>query len=504
MGEASQPRVVLGGLSILGASLAFAASLAAQEPGRLTLEPYTLRSYDGRSEVAELGKLSVPESRDSVNGGGVTLAFIRLRSTSPAPGPPIVFLMGGPGIPASVMAPIPPYWQLFQRLRIAGDVILLDQRGVGLSSPQLDCPPAPQPLDSALFSSRAALVAAFRNVYASCAAYWRAHGVHPRAYSVAASADDIEDLRRALGAERVSLLGFSYGTRLALEFARRHPSRLDRLVLQGPEDPDLRYRSSLTLDSLLGRLAELAAVDSSSSSFSAGLRGRLAALLDSLARTPAVVRVRTPAGDSLTVAVGREGLQALVAERVGDRSLPALIATLERGDTRLLAERVQAVYGAIAAGGGSLMGRAADCSAPPSEARVARTDTESGRSILGLLYDNAVVTRGFCEALGLAGQPSSAGPRRASTVRVPALVIVGQLDSQTPVGNAQVIAGALRGSVRLVVENGEHELLTDSVVQAAVLDFLAGRDVSGRRLRVGAPRFLSIEQALNPPRRRGP
>jgi len=61
----------------------------------------------------------------------------------------------------------------------------------------------------------------------------------------------------------------------------------------------------------------------------------------------------------------------------------------------------------------------------------------------------------------------------------------------------------LPGSATLVVANGEHELLTQSVVQDAVTDFFAGRDVSGRRLRVDPPRFLSLERALQPPRRPG-
>ena len=477
------------------------ASLAAQEPPRLVIEPYTLRSYDGRSQQIELGRLTVPESRDRAHGATISLAFFRLTSTSPSPGSPIVFLMGGPGIPATVMAPIPPYWELFDRLRAVGDVILLDQRGVGLSSPKLDCPALTRPPDSSLLSSRSALVAAFRNALASCASQWRERGSDPTAYTDDASADDVDDVRRALGAERVSLLGFSYGTRLALAFARRHPDRLDRLVLQGPEDPDLRYRSSLTADSLFAQFARLAAADSASAPFSQDLRRRLGALLALSSRTPFVVHVRSPRGDSLSIPVGKEGLQALIAERVGDPRLPALVATLERGDKRLLVQRVEAMYGGIAAGAGSLMARAVDCSALPSGARTARVDAQSKRSILGLFFDNQVVTRGFCDALGEGGPADH--PRGRVSLTGPALIIVGQLDDQTPMGNAAVVAGSFSGSVRLVVENGGHELLTAGVVREAVVDFLSGRDVSGRHLRVDPPRFLSIEEALRPPRRPG-
>lgn len=476
-------------------------SLAAQQPPRLTIEPYTLRSYDGRSQQVELGTLAVPESRDRANGATVTIAFLRLRSTSPSPGSPVVFLMGGPGIPATVMAPIPPYWDLFDRLRAVGDVILLDQRGVGLSSPNLNCPPLTQPPESSLLSSRSALVAAFRNALASCVSVWRERGTDPRAYTDDASADDVDDVRHALGAERVSLLGFSYGTRLALAFARRHPNRLDRLVLQGPEDPDLRYRSSLTADTLFSQFARLAAEDSASATFSQDLRRRFSALLASFSRSPIVVRVRSPRGDSLSIPISKEGLQAIIAERVGDPRLPALVATLERGDTRLLTQRVEAMYGGIAAGAGSLMARAVDCSALPSVTRTAEVDAEGERSILGLFFDNQVVTRDFCDALGDRGAADH--PRGRLSLTGPALIIVGQLDDQTPMGNAAVMAASLSRSVRLVVENGGHELLTAGVVRDAVVDFLSGRDVSGRHLRVDPPRFFTIEEALRPPRRPG-
>ena len=502
MDATPRARLVTARSMLAAALLVAAAPLPAQAPP-LRVEPYTVRSYDGRSEQAELGTLTVPESRGRPGAATVTLAFLRLKSTSSTPASPIVFLMGGPGIPATVMAPIPPYFELFERLRATADVILVDQRGNGRSSPSLDCPAPLSPPDADLLTSRAALVEAYRRAYVACAAYWRGRGVEPRDFGLDASADDLDDLRRALGAERLSLLAFSYGTRLALDYARRHPSRLDHMVLQGPETPDLRYRSPAQLDALFGRLADFAAADSASAPFSTDLRGRLAALLAALARVPDTVRVRSPGGDSVNLAVGPEGLAAIVAEHEADPRLPALVATLERGDTRLLAQRAAAIYAGVASGGGSLMGRAAECSTPASDARVAAVAHEAAGSLLGVPYDDGVVIRAFCSSLGMAGRPwrdAGPGPR---AFRGPALVIVGDLDTQTPMSNAAVVARALPGSATLVVANGKHELLTQSVVQDAVADFFAGHDASGRRLRVDPPRFLSIQEALQPPRRPG-
>jgi pimeloyl-ACP methyl ester carboxylesterase len=237
-------------------------ALVAQTNTGIAWEPYVLRTYSGQSHNLQLGRLRVPESRARASGASVTVAFLHLASTSPTPGSPIVFLMGGPGVPASIMAPIPPYWALFDSLRSVADVILLDQRGLGLSAPKLDCPPAPERPDSALLTSQAAFVTAYGKVIANCAAHFRAQGVDPLAYSDAAIADDVDDIRSALGVARVSLLGFSYGSRIAMSFVRRHPEHVDRVVLQGPTDEQTMYRSSLAFDSLFARVARAADADS--------------------------------------------------------------------------------------------------------------------------------------------------------------------------------------------------------------------------------------------------
>ncbi len=58
------------------------------------------------------------------------------------------------------------------------------------------------------------------------------------AYSLDLLVEDLEQLRRAWGVERLSLVGHSFGTILALEYAAAHPERVERLVLAAAA-PDL-------------------------------------------------------------------------------------------------------------------------------------------------------------------------------------------------------------------------------------------------------------------------
>lgn len=480
------------------ALLAAAQPAAAQAPA-LTLEPYSLQTYDGQTHGIELGKLTVPESRAHPTGRNITVAFLRLKSKSATPRSPIVFLMGGPGIAASVMAPIPPYWQLFDALRAASDVILLDQRGLGLSSPRVDCPSLPTPLDTGFLSSHATFIASYRSVLASCAEYWRGRGIDPRAFTDAEIADDIDDIGRALNARRLSLLGFSYGTRLAMTFARRHPDRLDRIVLQGPTDADLEYHESLTYDLLLTRLARYAAADNVSAPYSANLVARTKALFERADRQPVAVKIRRMTGDSVTVPVGGDVLRGLVSGHVVDVRLPALVATMERGDNTILTRWVESLYNDFNGGAGTLMARAVNCSSAPSAARKARVDRNTRRSIFGAAFDNFAADSSFCSVLG--GDPGKPQVHLRKPLKSRALFVTGELDDRTPIGNDMILSSEFRERIRVRVPNGGHELLPDPAIRELVTDFFLDRDVRGRSIRLDPPHFLTIEAAKLPPRR---
>ena len=126
----------------LPATLFLFSLVSAQTPpaelkdGDLKFEPFTI-SYEGQNVIAELGRLVVRENRSNPSTRLIELAFVRLKSTAEKPGYPVVYLDGGPGSSAINIARVPDYMRAFMKLREVGDVILLDQRGVGRSKPNL-------------------------------------------------------------------------------------------------------------------------------------------------------------------------------------------------------------------------------------------------------------------------------------------------------------------------------------------------------------------------------
>lgn len=465
--------------------------------GRVAFEPYVFKSFDGKEVPAELGRLWVRENRATGSTRLVQLAFVRLKSTSAEPAAPVVWLAGGPGVPGIVMARVPVYFRFFDRLREVADVILLDQRGTGMSSPSLACPRVSPPAD--VLESEDKWLRAYTTLTRACAEHWRAQGVELAAYNTDAGADDLDDLRRALGAERISLVGHSYGTVLAQAALRRHSRHLQRVVLANTDGTDNLLALPSVWDLLIKKLSYLAAQDAAVNKIIPDAEALYRRVLDKLSRTPVSLnvtdaRTRSP----VNLRVGKVGLQWLVRLAMNDARtypvLPALFHTIDQGDYTLLARRVESLYNDF--GGRSPMATASDCSGGWSAERLAQAQREAA----GALFSNVNLQwkSDICKSVIAATNPTkntNTPPPSRVWSTVPALFVSGTLDTNTPPFQAEEVRWGLPNSAHLVVENGGHETLPSEEVQRVVVDFFKGLDVRGRVVTFERPRFLSVEEA---------
>lgn len=168
------------------------------------------------------GTLFVPENRQVEGSYVIELAVAILPSTAANPAPdPVIYLEGGPGGSALIN------WEdwMDSALRQRGDLILIDQRGTGYSSPTLDCVEL-NDLDE-------------DNPTAACRERLVNDGIDIAAYNSAENADDIADLIVALGLEEANLLGSSYGTRLALTVLRDRPERIRSAIIEAVYPPNV-------------------------------------------------------------------------------------------------------------------------------------------------------------------------------------------------------------------------------------------------------------------------
>jgi pimeloyl-ACP methyl ester carboxylesterase len=483
-----------------GQKPAAGASSEAPRPAAITWEPYTLESFDGGQHAAELGRLWVRENREKNRGRRIQLAVVRLRSAAPEPGPPILFLAGGPGIPGTGLGRVPVYLRLFDRLRNAGDVLLLDMRGTGLSRPNLEWREE-RPVPPDVFASDAKALREITRRARACADHWRARGVDMGAYNSLAIADDVEELRQALGRDRISLFGWSYGTEAALATLRRHGGHIHRAVLAGTRGPDHVLHLPAANEFLLMKIARLAAADPRLDPPMPDLMGALREQLDHLDRQPVAVTVR-PSGRKASFAVGKIGLQTAVARLIGDGRalplLPALVASLSRGDTSLLARQIERLTSGFTRI--SAMNLAVNAASGWSREREMRVRREAAGTLLG---DNSSFSQR--EIRRLLSLPDVGPALRAPLWSpVPTLFLSGSLDGTTPPYQAEEVRWGFPAGVHLIVENGGHETLPAAEVQEVVAAFFRGEDVAARRIVLPPPRFLPLAEALSERRGNGP
>jgi pimeloyl-ACP methyl ester carboxylesterase len=462
--------------------------------GELSLEPYPFQTFDGATHPAELGRLWVRENRDGPSDRLIQIAFVRLPSTAAKPRSPVVFLSGGPGVPGIVIGRVPAYHRLFEKLQTLSDVILLDQRGVGMSSPNTACPEGTPPPPAA-FETEAGFREALMALARACTDHWRGEGLDVAAFTTAASADDVEDLRVALAADKVSLIAHSYGTAVALAAIRRHDAHLDRVALAGTEGPDQTVQLPMVSDFALRRLSVMAAAAPGLSGVFPDTYREFQQVLEKAGKEPLSVPIQTSSKQRSTVRVGAFVLRLTVKNmlftgRQADR-VPALVYSLAQGDSTLLIPAVQSLYNALTSGF-SAMQFSVSCSDGWSPERRALAEEQASRSVFG----DAPFVHLDPDLCGAAG---SASPQSESLLpvwsAVPTLLVSGTLDSNTPAFQSDEIVWGLSNGASVRVENGFHETLPSPAVQAIIMEFLGGADVADRSVAIPPPTFLTIEEA---------
>jgi len=199
--------------------------------GSLELKPCELaQPHTGLSTAAWCTRFNVPEDRAHPEGRKIALRLAIVRSSAQVPAADMVaFIAGGPGQSAAESYPV--IAPAMAPLLAHRNLLLLDQRGTGDSHP-LSCrndePGVPGGAeDTSNFDA-----AAVRKETRACLDQL-SRDADVRFYTTTDAVADLEDVRRALGSPQFDLFGVSYGTRVAQQYAMRHPEGLRTLILDG-------------------------------------------------------------------------------------------------------------------------------------------------------------------------------------------------------------------------------------------------------------------------------
>lgn len=439
-----------------GAALVLAAScapLAAQGLAFPTL-PQDAAVGSGRMErcvepglvgTARCGRFRVLENRDEPDGRTIDIAFVILDATDAEArsDDALIVLPGGPGQAFTDQALA---WSVeLDPLRRKRDVLLVDVRGVGRSQP-LDCD-VPYPGG---FRSRFGTVFPLAHAVACRDSLSRRADLSQ--YTTAASVDDLDELREWLGYPRLSLMGGSYGTRVAQVYMARHAGSVRVAVLNGvaPVAEPLYVQHARLLQRALDRVLADCTADQACADAHPGLRHSLDELLARFHGGPAEVtlnaeRVPFSLGD-LSYA-----LRGLLYGRAGD--VPRLIVAASAGDLGPLAEYYADRTAWVGAPGGAA---GYHFSVLCAEDIAPLTDEDVASATAGTFMGAHLIDgyRAVCAQWPYARlAPTHWAPVRSD---VPTLLLSGGRDPVTPPEGGEAVARHLTNSLHVVVPAGGH------------------------------------------------
>ena len=467
------------GLSLPG--LALLSRAARAQEAQPEAGPFRFKAGNGEEVDAERGFFEVPEDRRIPGSRRIRLGYVRFASTARNPGPPIIYLAGGPGGsgPRTAMGPRFP---IFMALRAVGDVIALDQRGVGLSSTIPDRPTT-TPLPA---MSHAGMTAWYREEMQKAWIDWTRAGIAMSGYNTEQNADDIEDLRRHLGVEKVNLWGISYGTHLALSVLKRHPNSIGRVALASLEGQDQTIKRPAHIDMFLDRVDQLMGADPAVRAAIPDMPALMRRVHERYEANPVTVALAAENG-TVDMQMGGFGIQymasAMVANPPSLSMLPKIYQALDAGKTDVLAPLFPPPHRFFNLGG---MSEAMDMASGISPERLALVTREAKTAVLGDAFNMPMP-----HLLGaIPGVDLGEDFRAPIRIETPALLVAGSLDGRTPLEEQAEVIAQFRNKTQVLVENAGHNVFeAHPEVQTLLVSFFGEEAVNDTRLHLPAPDF---------------
>ena len=416
------------------------------------LFPYLLQPKSGPPTAAEWGQLTVPENRSAPDSRLITMPFVRLRSSAKNPGPPIIFLQGGPG--TSVLSYLPLMWTkpvMKPPLEIA-DCIFVEHRGFGLSRPSLDCPgtydiPLNEPGSADLYT------AAHRQYLTNAIPFWQEQGVDIKGYNAREMAADIDDLRQVLGYDQLTLYGGSFGSHYAFALLRYYGRFINRAFLWGIEGPNHTLKLPSNVQKQLAWVNALVKEDAALNKVVPDFLELMASVLDRLKQPVTAATNHPQAEESVNITMGTYDLQLATANGLGYipfiQSLPYRYLEMAKGNYSWLAEQVIRLRLNQSS---NIMYEVTDIASGASTERKAQIAREAPNMLLGDVINESFHTMG-----DLFGHPDLGNDFRGPLVSdVPITLVGGELDGRTPISNAQELLPDLANGKLITVAGASH------------------------------------------------
>jgi pimeloyl-ACP methyl ester carboxylesterase len=442
--------------------------------GRVSMNPCQLGSADiFRVYKALCGSVQVYENTTTQKGRRVLLNVAVVSAAPAAPGAtttpghspdPLFLLAGGPG-QASTQAfalHVPDFDSVLQQR----DLVLVDMRGTGqsnplrCSTPDLQATPSPAPADA-------------------LKTYLATLNADPTLYTTQAAANDLDQVRQALGYQKINLLGVSYGTRLALAYLRQYPDRARTLTLDGvsPLDWELGPHNPANAQRSLDLIFAECSADTACHTVYPNLPQEFASLMATLDKQPIEVNLVHPLTNQRIqlVLTHDEAAQAIQFMSLSDNTIAAIPRLIHdvvaNGQYNLLASQYLIASYSLSqvVADGLYLSVVCTEDVPFYPA--------TPEQVSSYLPDHTQEQAQQCQAWPHATVPTAfKQPVRSNA---PVLMLSGQLDPVTPPSNSEQAARTLPNSLSLVIPGLGHNVVFTDCLPDLVAAFLQAGTVKG-------------------------
>jgi pimeloyl-ACP methyl ester carboxylesterase len=416
---------------------------------------------------AKCGTVTVFENRAAKTGRTISLSVAVLPALSKEHQPdPLFMIAGGPGQPSASFYIQGTRKDFVNAVRAKRDVVLMDQRGTGASH-ALPCNFYPASAGvQALFSgfADAEIVRACRDTLSKDADLTQ--------YTTPIAVDDLDDVRAALGYDKINLQGGSYGTRVALVYMRQHPTHVRTAILESVASTD--YKLPLPVaratQHALDRVIDDCAGDAVCHKAYPDVRADLDMILANLEKAPAKIQVLNPATKKPeTMELTRNGF----ADRLGHllyspdsaRLVPFLLNQGAHGNLGAVASIDASMILQIEAGINRGMYLSITCAEDVPWITDAEIAKETAGTIMGARRTE--YARAACKDWPRAA--ISADYLKPVDSNAPVLIFSGGADPVTPSWIADGAAKHLPNSRHIIIQYGAH------TTSAPCLDDLMGK-----------------------------
>ena len=418
----------------------------------LKLEPCEVAGAEPNSkEKALCGAYEVFENRAARRGRRISLKIVVFPATGANKAPdPVFYIPGGPGSSATEDAPY--IAADLAKVRERRDLVFLDQRGTGGSHP-LNCtffdPNDPQsylehwnPLED-VKKCRAELEKTS----------------DLKLYTTTIAMDDLDEVRRALGYDRINISAGSYGTRAAQEYLRRHGKTVRAVHLHGVSLTSQFMPRNFPQDNeraLNGVLDECLADAACGAAFP-NIKAEAKAVLEKLKSGRVETEVENPAdGKTAKVKLSRdlaaEAFRYMLYSTGGASRLPLIMHTAAAGNFSPLADAALFFRRAIVGSGATGLYLSITCAEDLPFIKAGEGERNGENTFLG---DYRLRQQREACALWQRGEIPKDYAQRTRSDK-PVLIMTGEWDPVTPPVYGDAAAKFLPNSRHIVVRSGGH------------------------------------------------